>query len=171
MRNPVSASESLPSQSSHRLSGREQIRHDRLTADLNAARARALALTWERAALLQRQFMMARQFDRRRAASLQMIATLLALQSRAVAALEAARQLNAAADCVIAFAQAHDRLDVIDARHAGEDGVCPDGFVGPIVEQMSAIPDPQTREAIGKSRARPRLAVVSIARERQEESS
>jgi two-component sensor histidine kinase len=171
MHNPVSTRESNPSQSSRRAFRREQIRHDVLTADLNAARARALALTWERAELLQRQFMMARQFDRRRAASLQMIATLLAMQGRAVGALEAALQLNKAANCVIAFAQAHDRLDVIDARHADDDGVCPDGLVEHIIEQMSAAPDAQTREIYGESRARPQLAVGSISREWQEESS
>lgn len=170
MRSPVATREPDSSQSIRHGSWREQTRHDVLTADLNSARARTLALTWERAELLQRQFMMARRFDRRRAASLQMIATLLAMQSRAVTALEAALQLNAAADCVIAFAQAHDRLDVIDAQHAGEDGVCPDSFVGHIIGQMSAAPDVQTRDVLDKSRARTRLAVVSISREWQEGS-
>jgi hypothetical protein len=171
MRNLASTCESNPSQSSSRSYRREQIRHDALTATLNAVRARTLALTWERAELLQRQFMMARNFDRRRSASLQMIATLLAMQSRAVAALDAALQLNAAADCVIAFAQAHDRLDVIDARHAGDDGVCPDDDVGPIIGWMSAPPDVHNREVHGESPARPRLAVVPTSRELREGSS
>jgi two-component sensor histidine kinase len=171
MRNPVSKREATPSQSSRCAIRSERTRHDVLTADVNAARARVLALTWERAELLRRQFTMARQFDRRRAVSLQMIADLLAMQSRAMTALEAALQLNAAADCVIAYAQAHDRLDVIDARHGGEDRIRPDGVAGRIIGAMSAASDVRNGEILSERRPRSRSVVSCISRERQEASS
>ena len=171
MSNPVAARESDRSQTPRLTLRPQQIQHNALTADLNAAHARTLALTWEKAELLRRQLAMAQQFDRRLAASLQVIASLLTTQSQTMSTLEAVLQLNAAADRIVAFAQAHHRLDVIDARLVGEDGVCPAGFVGHTIEQTSDISDLRAGDTLGKSRTGPRLAMDPTLQKRQEEES
>lgn len=114
MRNPgARRNPNHPPRSQHALRC-EQVRRDTLTAELAAARARAQTLIWEKVALLDREFALAQQFDRRLIDSLQLIASLLSMQSRSAATLETALQLNVAASRIVTFAQSHHRLDVID---------------------------------------------------------
>jgi two-component sensor histidine kinase len=61
---------------------RRQKRHDALTAELQAARARENAWLREKSDLLQRQDMLAQEFEHRLVNSLQIIGSLLSLQSR-----------------------------------------------------------------------------------------
>ena len=85
--------------SSHRVvrpDRRARIRRDALAAELQAAQARAQDLMWDKVTLLQRQFLLAEEFDRRLADSLTLIASVLSMQSRAAATPEAAIQLNTA---------------------------------------------------------------------------
>ncbi|MDQ2078610.1 sensor histidine kinase [Xanthobacteraceae bacterium Astr-EGSB] len=88
-------------------------RNDELAAELHAALAREQSLLRERDELLKRQDLLAKEFDHRLLNSLQMIASLLSLQSR-TATPEAAAQLNAAARRVAAFGRVHHRLHLLD---------------------------------------------------------
>ncbi|QAY95025.1 hypothetical protein CWB41_04170 [Methylovirgula ligni] len=92
---------------------REQARHDALTDELQAALAREAALLREKSALFQRQDMLAQEFDHRLINSLQLITSLLSMQSRGASA-EAAAHLDAAARRVAAFGRVHRRLHVLD---------------------------------------------------------
>ena len=60
----------------------EQTIFDGLIAELNAARAREATLLLEKADLLQRQNLLAQEFEHRLVNSLQIIGSLLSLQSR-----------------------------------------------------------------------------------------
>jgi two-component sensor histidine kinase len=71
--------------------------HAAITAQLNDALAREKALLREKSDLLQRQDVMAQEFEHRLLNSLQLIVSLLCLQSRAAGTPEAATQLNTAA--------------------------------------------------------------------------
>jgi two-component sensor histidine kinase len=75
---------------------RAQTGHDALTAELQAARGREKAWLREKSALLQRHDMLAQEFEHRLVNSLQIIVSLLSLQSR-TASPEAAVQLTVAA--------------------------------------------------------------------------
>ena len=68
-----------------------------LTAELLAARAREAALLREKSDLSRRQVMLAQEFEHRLLNGLQLIASLLSLQSRAATTPEAAAQLAIAA--------------------------------------------------------------------------
>ena len=61
---------------------REQTRHDALTAELQVARAREKAWLREKSDLLRRQDILAQEFEHRFLNSLQIIGSLLSLQSR-----------------------------------------------------------------------------------------
>ena len=71
---------------------REQLRHDALTAELQAAHAREKAWLREKSDLLRRQDILAQEFEHRLVNSLQIIVSLLSLQSR-TASPDAAAQL------------------------------------------------------------------------------
>ena len=60
----------------------EQTRHDALTAELQVARAREKAWLREKSGLLRRQDILAQEFEHRFLNSLQIIGSLLSLQSR-----------------------------------------------------------------------------------------
>jgi two-component system, sensor histidine kinase PdtaS len=92
---------------------REQTQYDALTAELLAARAREDALLREKSDLLQRQDMLAREFEHRLVNSLQIIASLLSLQSR-TASPDAAAQLKVAANRVASFGRVHRALHLLD---------------------------------------------------------
>jgi two-component sensor histidine kinase len=92
--------------------GRQQ--HAAITAQLNDALSREKALLREKSDLLQRQDVMAQEFEHRLLNSLQLIVSLLWLQSRAAGTPEAATQLNIAADRVAALGRVHRRLHLLD---------------------------------------------------------
>src|SRR5271170_6927927 len=91
----------------------QQTRHDGLTAELRAARVRENAWLREKSDLLQRQDMLAQEFEHRLVNGLQIIGSLLSLQSR-TASPEAAAQLTIAARRVASFGSVHRRLHLLD---------------------------------------------------------
>ena len=98
---------------------REQTNFDGLIAELNAARAREAALLLEKADLLQRQNLLAQEFEHRLVNGTQIIVSLLSLQSRS-ASPEAALQLTAAARRVASFGRVHSRLHLLDHQESVE---------------------------------------------------
>jgi two-component system, sensor histidine kinase PdtaS len=98
---------------------REQTQHDALTAELQAAHAREKAWLREKSDLLQRHDMLAQEFEHRLVNSLQIIVSLLSLQSR-TASPDAAAQLIVAARRVASFARVHRRLHLLDHRESVE---------------------------------------------------
>jgi two-component system, sensor histidine kinase PdtaS len=97
----------------------EESDHDALTAQLQAARAREEALLRERSDLLQRQDLLVQEFEHRLVNSLQIIVSLLSLQSRA-ATPEAAAQLTVAANRVASFGRVHRGLHLLDHQESVE---------------------------------------------------
>ena len=83
--------------------------HAALKAELSAALAREAALLHEKSELLKRQDMLMLEFDHQLFNSLQLVTSLLSMQSR-VASPEAAVQLQAAGQRVAAFGRVHRRL-------------------------------------------------------------
>ncbi len=85
MSDSISARESVfqfPWKRAVRHDAHEQTQYDALIAELLAARAREEALLREKSDLLQRQDMLAQEFEHRLVNSLQIIVSLLSLQSR-----------------------------------------------------------------------------------------
>ena len=95
-------------------------RHVRTTVQLKNALAREDALLREKSDLLQRHDMMAQEFEHRLFNSLQLIVSLLWLQSRAASTPETAAQLNVAADRVAALGRVHRRLHLLDHQERVE---------------------------------------------------
>jgi len=85
-----------------------------LTAELLAARAREAALLREKSDLSRRQVMLAQEFEHRHLNGLQLIASLLSLQSRAATTPEAAAQLAIAARRVTGLGRVHRQLHRLD---------------------------------------------------------
>jgi len=85
-----------------------------VSVELRAARAREATLLQEMADLAQRQVMMAHEFEHRLINGLQLISSLLSLQSRAAASPDAADQLAIAAQRVSALGRVHRRLHLLD---------------------------------------------------------
>jgi two-component sensor histidine kinase len=98
---------------------RERTRHDALTAELQAAHAREKAWLREKSDLLRRQDILAQEFEHRFVNSLQIIVSLLSLQSR-TASPDAAAQLTVAARRVASFARVHRRLHHLDHQESVE---------------------------------------------------
>jgi two-component system, sensor histidine kinase PdtaS len=92
---------------------REQRQIATLTAELRAAEAREDAWLEEKRALVQHQTMLAQEFEHRLINGLQLIASLLSLQSRTVTS-EASAQLIIAARRVDALGRVHRRLHLLD---------------------------------------------------------
>jgi two-component system, sensor histidine kinase PdtaS len=97
----------------------EQRQHDALTAELQAARTREEAWLREKSDLLKRQDMLAQEFEHRLINGLQIIVSLLSLQSR-TASPEAAAQLTIAAGRIAAFGRVHRRLHLLDHEDSVE---------------------------------------------------
>jgi two-component system, sensor histidine kinase PdtaS len=95
----------------------DRTRHDVLAAELQAARCREEAWFREKSDILQRQDMLAQEFEHRLVNSLQIIVSLLSLQSR-TAAPEAAAQLTIAAQRVASFGRVHHSLHLLDHRES-----------------------------------------------------
>jgi two-component sensor histidine kinase len=85
-----------------------------LSTELRAAKAREAALIQEMAELARRQTMLAQEFEHRLVNGLQLVSSLLSLQSRAAASPDAAEQLTVAAQRVSALGRVHRRLHVLD---------------------------------------------------------
>jgi two-component sensor histidine kinase len=84
--------------------------------ELSASRQREKELLSELSALAQQQDLMAQEFEHRLGNSLQMIVSLLTLQSLAAGTPEAAAQLAIAAGRVAAFGRVHRRLHLHDRQ-------------------------------------------------------
>ena len=92
---------------------RRQTQYDAISSELQAALAREKAWLRDKSDLLQRHDTQAQEFEHRLANSLQIIVSVLSLQSR-TASPETAAQLTAAVTRVAAFARVHHRLHVLD---------------------------------------------------------
>lgn len=94
---------------------REQERHrGALAADLQESLAREKILLREKGDLSQRQVMLTQEFEHRLINSLQLIVSMLSLQSRAATTPEASAQLMIAARRVGALGRVHRRLHLLD---------------------------------------------------------
>jgi two-component sensor histidine kinase len=93
---------------------RELTRHRSTEIQLRDALAREEALLRQKDELIQQKELMSKESDHRLLNGLQMIVSLLSLQSRASANVEAASQLVAAADRVAMIARVHRRLHYLD---------------------------------------------------------
>ena len=88
--------------------------YDILAAELRAALAREAACLQEKNKLSRRQAMLAEEFEHRLINGLQLIASLLSLQSRTATTPEAAEQLTIAARRVSSIGRVHRRLHLLD---------------------------------------------------------
>jgi two-component sensor histidine kinase len=93
---------------------RELIRHKHTESGLRQALAREQVLLRQKEALIQQQAVLSQESDHRLLNGLQMIVSLLSLQSRASDNAEVASQLAAAADRVAAIGRIHRRLHAFD---------------------------------------------------------
>jgi two-component sensor histidine kinase len=108
---------------------------EELTAALRAAHAREETLLREKLELKQRQVMLAQEFEHRLVNGLQVIVSLLSLQSRAASTDEATEQLAAAADRVAALGRVHHRLHLLDC----EDHVQIEGYLRHLCDDLSNL--------------------------------
>jgi len=92
----------------------DQRRYDALAAELEGSLAREHVLRREKDDLSQRHVMLAQEFEHRITNGLQLIASLLSLQSRAMPTPEACIQLSIAARRVVALGSVHHRLHLSD---------------------------------------------------------
>ena len=97
----------------------EQKQRDALTTELDAALVREETLRRENDELLQHRGLLAQEFEQRLGNGLQMIASLLTLQSQ-TATPDAARQLAIAARRVVALGRVHQRLHLLDHQERVE---------------------------------------------------
>ena len=92
--------------------GRKQF--DAIAAELQAALSREQTLLNEKNKLFERQIMLAQEFEHRLVNGLQMVVSLLSLQSRTATTPEAADQLMIAGRRVSALGRVHHRLHFLD---------------------------------------------------------
>lgn len=105
--------------------------HAETQAELTAALLREQALLREKRDLQQRQELLAAEFGHRLVNSLQLIASILSLQSRAASTPEATAQLMIAANRVASIGRVHRRLHLLDHENSVElklylGGLCDD---------------------------------------------
>jgi two-component sensor histidine kinase len=93
---------------------RDRKSHEALTAELRAALAREEVALRQKNELAQRQVMLTQEFEHRLINGLQLIVSLLSLQSRTATTPEAADQLTIAARRVSALGRVHRRLHLLD---------------------------------------------------------
>jgi two-component sensor histidine kinase len=106
-----------------------------IATELKDALAREAALLREKDEILQRQVMLTQEFEHRLANSLQLIVSLLSLQSRNTENPEAAEQLLIAAKRVGAFGRVHRQLHLLDLL----DTVELKQFVAQLCEDISGM--------------------------------
>lgn len=99
---------------------REQKELDALTADLQAALAREQTLLSDKRELSLRQGMLAQEFEHRLINGLQLVVSLLSMQSRIATTPDAAAQLTTAANRVSALGRVHHRLHLLDHQEKVE---------------------------------------------------
>jgi two-component system, sensor histidine kinase PdtaS len=92
----------------------EQTKFDATAAELQASLAREQILLSDKRELAERQVMLAHEFEHRLINGLQLVVSLLSLQSRASTTPEAAAQLTIAARRVSALGRVHHRLHLLD---------------------------------------------------------
>lgn len=92
----------------------EQTKFDAMAAELQASLAREQILLSDKRELAERQLMLAHEFEHRLINGLQLVVSLLSLQSRAATTPEAATQLTIAARRVSALGRVHHRLHLLD---------------------------------------------------------
>lgn len=102
-----------------------------IAAELKAALAREQDLLREKGELLRHEELMAQEFEHRLVNSLQLIVSLLSMQSQAATTDEAAAQLTVAARRVASIGRVHRRLHLLDHRDSVElkrylQGLCED---------------------------------------------
>ena len=107
---------------------------DALTAELHAARAREAEFVREKRDLTQRHVLLANEFEHRLVNGLQLVVSLLSLQSR-TAKPEAATQLNIAARRVAALGRVHRRLHLLDHQ----DGVEFEQYLHELCDDLSGL--------------------------------
>jgi two-component system, sensor histidine kinase PdtaS len=93
---------------------RELMRHRRMESGLRQALARDEALLRQKDGMIQRQAVLNQESDHRLLNGIQMIVSLLSLQSRASENAEVASQLAAAADRITTIGRIHHRLHSLD---------------------------------------------------------
>src|SRR6476620_9748482 len=97
-----------------------QQEYDALSSELQAALAREQMCLQEKDVLAQRHVMLAQEFEHRLINGLQLIVSLLSLQSRTATTTEAAEQLTIAARRVAALGRVHRRLHLLDHQDTVE---------------------------------------------------
>jgi two-component sensor histidine kinase len=115
----------------NREAARDTKTHAATKAELAAALAREEKALIEKNELLERQIMLAKEFEHRLVNSLQLIVSLLSMQSRAAPTAEAASQLTIAAGRVASIGRVHRRLHLLDHQKSVEfkeylQGLCDD---------------------------------------------
>lgn len=105
--------------------------HEATIAALNAALLREEELKRATRDLLKRQNLLTQEFEHRLVNGLQLIVSLLTLQSRAATTPEVAKQLSVAAERVAAIGRVHSRLHLLDHEDSVElksylEGLCDD---------------------------------------------
>jgi two-component sensor histidine kinase len=113
----------------------ERRRNAAAAVQLKEALAREAALLDEKARLLARQEMLAQEFEHRLLNSLQLIVSLLSLQSRRTDSSEAATQLMSASARVAALGRVHRRLHLLDHQ----DTVEFKRYIGQLCEDLSGM--------------------------------
>lgn len=114
---------------------RLQMQVTALSAELRTALAREEALLREKLERVRRQAMLAQEFEHRLVNSLQLISSLLSLQSRAAASPDAAAQLAVAARRVNALGRVHYRLHLLDHQETVEFGE----YLNQLCEDLSGL--------------------------------
>lgn len=117
MSNSISAREPIfrfPEQRTVERNTIDQKQNDALASELQASLAREEALRDEKRNLSQRQVILAQEFEHRVANGLQLIASSLVLQSRAMTTPEASTQLCIAARRIDALGSVHHRLHLLN---------------------------------------------------------
>jgi two-component sensor histidine kinase len=109
--------------------------YDVLVAELEAALAREEVYLREKKELSERQVMLTQEFEHRLVNGLQLICSLLSLQSRSAKTPEAADQLMIAARRVASLARVHRRLHLLDHQDSVEFG----GYIRNLCEDLSAL--------------------------------
>jgi two-component system, sensor histidine kinase PdtaS len=106
-------------------------RYATVAAELKAALAREQDLLREKGDLLRHEALIAQEFEHRLVNSLQLVVSLLSMQSQSATTEEATTQLLVAARRVASIGRVHRRLHMLDHRHSVElkrylQGLCED---------------------------------------------